>query len=74
VSLGRVQTPTLAIIARARRRSKRSCPSPTGWWTRPFEAEGKRIYEGRFHAGAKPRIATAEEAEAIVRACEGKPA
>ena len=30
------------------------------------------MYEGRFHMGAKPRIATEQEALAIVEACEGK--
>ncbi|HWX44762.1 MAG TPA: DNA topoisomerase, partial [Solirubrobacteraceae bacterium] len=35
---------------------------------------GERVYTGRFHAGAKPRLATEEEALAIVEACEGKQA
>ena len=35
---------------------------------------GERVYTGRFHAGAKPRLATEEEAIAIVEACEGKTA
>ncbi len=29
-------------------------------------------YEGRFHAGANPRLKTAEEARAVVAACEGQ--
>jgi DNA topoisomerase-3 len=37
-----------------------------------FAASGERVYEGRFHEGAKPRIATAEEAEAIVAECRGR--
>src|SRR6185312_1138845 len=37
-----------------------------------FEADGKRVYAGRFHDGAKPRIATEEQAAAIVGACEGR--
>jgi DNA topoisomerase-3 len=73
VSLGRVQTPTLAIIARREEEIKAFVPEPYWLVDAKFEADGKRIYEGRFHEGAKPRIATAEQAEAIVRACEGKP-
>ena len=36
--------------------------------------DGPRRYEGRFHAGANPRIKTAEEAAAIVSACTVRPA
>lgn len=72
VSLGRVQTPTLAIIARREEEIKAFVPEPYWLVDATFEAEGERVYEGRFHEGAKPRIATAEEAEAIVAACQGK--
>ncbi|HEY2570492.1 MAG TPA: DNA topoisomerase 3 [Solirubrobacteraceae bacterium] len=73
VSLGRVQTPTLAIIARREEEIKAFVPEPYWLVDAAFEADGKRNYAGRFHAGAKPRIATADEATAIVAACEGKP-
>jgi DNA topoisomerase III len=73
VSLGRVQTPTLAIIARREEEIKAFVPEPYWLVDAAFEADGKRAYEGRFHAGAKPRIATGDEAAAIVAACEGKP-
>ncbi|HEX4437862.1 MAG TPA: DNA topoisomerase 3 [Solirubrobacteraceae bacterium] len=73
VSLGRVQTPTLAIIARREEEIKAFVPEPYWLVDASFEADGQRNYEGRFHAGAKPRIETAEEAEAIVAACIGKP-
>ena len=73
VSLGRVQTPTLAIIARREEEIKAFVPEPYWLVDASFEADGKRNYEGRFHAGSKPRIETAEEAEAIVAACIGKP-
>jgi DNA topoisomerase-3 len=73
VSLGRVQTPTLAIIARREEEIKAFVPEPYWLVDATFEANDKRIYEGRFHEGSKPRLATAEEAEAIVAACEGKP-
>ena len=36
------------------------------------DGNGARVYEGRFHMGAKPRIATEQEALAIVEACQGK--
>jgi DNA topoisomerase-3 len=72
VSLGRVQTPTLAIIARREEEIKAFVPEPYWLVDATFEADGKRVYEGRFHEGAKPRIATAEQAEAIVADCVGK--
>src|SRR5207302_10841775 len=31
-----------------------------------------RVYEGGFHAGANPRIKAAEEAAAVVAACQGQ--
>jgi len=104
VSLGRVQTPTLAIVARREEEIKAFKPEPYWLVDAKFaagagglsngerdgdggagsgsgderdeqeEREGERIYRGRFHAGAKPRIATEQEALAIVEACEGKTA
>src|ERR1700759_3531254 len=73
VSLGRVQTPTLALIARREEEIRAFTPEPYWLVDAAFEADGGRAYEGRYHAGAKPRIATEQEAEAIVAACEGKP-
>ena len=92
VSLGRVQTPTLAIVARREEEIKAFVPEPywlvdarfdAGVGEAPADAGGQdgdpngadarsRVYEGRFHMGAKPRIATEQEALAIVEACEGK--
>jgi DNA topoisomerase-3 len=72
VSLGRVQTPTLAILARREEEIAAFKPEPYWLVDAVFEAEGKRTYEGRFHAGAQPRIATAEEADAIVAAVRGQ--
>jgi DNA topoisomerase III len=71
VSLGRVQTPTLAIVARREEEIRAFKPEP--YWLvdatfEPTAGEPGRRYEGRFHAGAKPRLQTAEEAEAIVAA------
>jgi DNA topoisomerase-3 len=72
VSLGRVQTPTLAILARREDEIAAFVPEPYWLVDATFEADGKRVYEGRFHAGAQPRLATAAEAEAIVDAVRGQ--
>ena len=71
VSLGRVQTPTLAIIAR--REEEIRAFKPEKYWLvdAAFEADGARRYEGRFHAGAQPRLKSAGEAQAIVDAVRG---
>ena len=86
VSLGRVQTPTLAIVARREEEIKAFKPEP--YWlvdanfaADPLEGErSERTYVGHFHTPAGspgkskgPRIATEEEALAIVAACEGRP-
>jgi DNA topoisomerase-3 len=86
VSLGRVQTPTLAIVARREEEIRAFKPEP--YWlvdatfaAAPLDGEGsERTYVGHFHtpAGAAgkskgPRIATEEEALAVVAACEGRP-
>jgi DNA topoisomerase-3 len=82
VSLGRVQTPTLAIVARREEEIRAFKPEP--YWlvdatfaAGPLEGQpedGERVYAGRFHAGAKPRIVTEEEAVAIVEACREREA
>src|ERR1700710_1265855 len=53
VSLGRVQTPTLAIITR--REEEIRAFKPEAYWLvdAVFEAPGRRVYEGRYHDGAK---------------------
>ena len=74
VSLGRVQTPTLAILARREQEIRDFVPEPYWVVDARFLAlpeEPRRAYDGRFHAGAKPRIATEAEANEIVAACEG---
>jgi len=83
VSLGRVQTPTLAIIARREEEIKAFIPEPywlvdatfvagVGGHPNGEQASGERTYIGRFHAGSKPRISSEAEAAAVVQACEGK--
>ncbi len=77
VSLGRVQTPTLAIIARREEEIRAFVPEPYWLVDATFVPDppaagangDERVYAGRYHAGAKPRIATEEEALAIVQAC-----
>jgi DNA topoisomerase-3 len=76
VSLGRVQTPTLAIVARREEEIRAFKPEP--YWLvdaafEPVEGEQGRRYEGRYHAGAQPRLKTPEEAEAIVAAVRDQP-
>jgi DNA topoisomerase-3 len=75
VSLGRVQTPTLAIIARREEEIRAFVPEP--YWLvdatfEPQDGDAGRAYGGRYHAGANPRLKTAEEAEAIVAAVRGQ--
>jgi DNA topoisomerase-3 len=74
VSLGRVQTPTLAILARREEEIRAFKPEPYWVVDAQFDTveNGPRRYEGRYHAGAKPRIQTAAEANAVVQACEGQ--
>ena len=72
VSLGRVQTPTLAIIARREEEIRAFVPEPYWLVDATFETvDDPRRYTGRFHAGAQPRLKTAAEAEAIVAAVQG---
>ncbi len=85
VSLGRVQTPTLAIIARREEEIKAFVPEP--YWlvdatfeAPPLEGAGSaRSYVGHFQAppGSPgntkgPRLGTEDEAQAVVTACEGQ--
>ena len=75
VSLGRVQTPTLAILARREQEIRDFKPEP--YWVvdalfDPLSGDRGRRYEGRYHAGANPRVKSAEEARAIVDACQGQ--
>src|SRR4051812_43983166 len=68
VSLGRVQTPTLAIIARREEEIRAFKPEPYWLVDAGFAASRERTYEGRFHAGAHPRPATPQEAQASLAA------
>ena len=75
VSLGRVQTPTLAIVARREEEIRAFKPEP--YWLvdaifDPQAGEPGRRYAGRYHAGAQPRLKSAAEAEAVVAAVRGR--
>jgi DNA topoisomerase-3 len=65
VSLGRVQTPTLAILARREEEIKAFVPEPYWLVDARFEVSGDRKYLGRLHQGAQPRLPSAEEAERV---------
>jgi DNA topoisomerase III len=75
VTLGRVQTPTLAIIARREEEIRAFKPEP--YWLvdadfEPTSGDSGRRYSGRYHDGSQPRLKTAQEAEAIVAAVRGR--
>ena len=72
VSLGRVQTPTLAILARREEEIRAFRPEPYWLVDATFAADGARVYEGRYHEKSQPRLATAEVAEEIVAAVRGR--
>jgi DNA topoisomerase-3 len=74
VSLGRVQTPTLAILARREQEIRAFEPEP--YWVvdavfDPVE-DRPRTYEGRYQDGANPRVKTAEHARQVVEAVRGQ--
>ncbi len=73
VSLGRVQTPTLAILARREQEIRDFKPEPYWVVDAVFDPvqERPRVYEGRYHDGANPRVSSADGARAIVEACRG---
>src|SRR3954462_7948030 len=74
VSLGRVQTPTLAILARREVEIREFKPEP--YWLpapvfEPVAGESARRYGGRYYAGSQPRLKTSAEADAVVAAVTG---
>jgi DNA topoisomerase III len=71
VSLGRVQTPTLALVARREEEIRNFKPEPYWLVEARFAASGDRNYLGRYLGGK--RLGTEDEAKAIVEACTGQP-
>ena len=70
VSLGRVQTPTLAMLVKRELEIRGFVPEPYWLVEAVFAADGERVYTGRYLGGK--RIAE-EEAAAIVQVCRGRP-
>jgi DNA topoisomerase III len=71
VSLGRVQTPTLALVARREEEIRAFKPEPYWLVEAAFEAAQERHYSGRYMGGK--RLPAEQEASAIVEACTGQP-
>ncbi len=74
LSLGRVQTPTLALIVN--RDLAIAAFVPQDYWEveAGFEAAGGAQYKGLWHEGSTTRLDAAEPAEAIAAAASGQPA
>ena len=75
VSLGRVQTPTLAILARREVEIRNFVPEPYWVVDARFLAlpeTPRRAYDGRLFVGTQPRLKTEAQAAAVVGACEGQ--
>jgi DNA topoisomerase III len=71
VSLGRVQTPTLALVARREEEIRAFKPEPYWLVEARFVATQSRAYTGRYLGGK--RLPAEAEAAAIVEACTDKP-
>jgi DNA topoisomerase-3 len=71
VSLGRVQTPTLALVARREEEIRAFKPEPYWLVEAKFEATGQRHYSGRYLGGK--RLPAEAEATSIVEAVVGQP-
>ena len=69
VSLGRVQTPTLALVVRRELDIRAFVPEPYWLVEALFAATGERLYSGRYLGGKR---IPEDEASGIVRDCEGK--
>jgi DNA topoisomerase III len=71
VSLGRVQTPTLALVARREVEIRSFKPEPYWLVEGSFAASGERHYLGRYLGGK--RLPNEAEARKVVEACVGRP-
>ena len=71
VSLGRVQTPTLALMARREEEIRAFKPEPYWLVEARFEAPRSRAYTGRYMGGK--RLPAEADATAIVEACTDRP-
>jgi DNA topoisomerase III len=71
VSLGRVQTPTLALVAAREQEIRAFKPEPYWLVEARFAASGERLYSGRYLGGK--RLPAEDQAKAILEACSGQP-
>ena len=71
VSLGRVQTPTLALVARREEEIRAFKPEPYWLVEARFEADEQRRYTGRYLGGK--RLPEAQAADKVVEACKDQP-
>jgi DNA topoisomerase-3 len=69
VSLGRVQTPTLALVVRRELDIRSFVPEPYWLVEARFAATGERLYSGRYLGGKR---IPEDEANGVVRDCEGE--
>src|SRR3954462_10272211 len=70
VSLGRVQTPTLALVARREEEIRAFKPEPYWLLAAALQGRGPRGYRGRYQGG---KGIAEDDAAKIVREVEGKP-
>ena len=70
VSLGRVQTPTLALVARREEEIRAFVPEPYWLVEAQFAAAGERVYMGRYLGGKRIKE---DEAAKIVEECRERP-
>ncbi|MEJ7750526.1 MAG: DNA topoisomerase 3 [Thermoleophilaceae bacterium] len=70
VSLGRVQTPTLALIARREEEIRAFVPEPYWLVAADFAASGERLYSGRYMGGKRIKE---DEAATIVQEAREQP-
>ena len=73
LSLGRVQTPTLALIVARDRAIADFVPEDYWEVQASFATEDGAQYTGLWHEGSRTRLQGAEPAEAIATAARGKP-
>ena len=71
VSLGRVQTPTLALVARREEEIRNFVPEPYWLVEAKFEATGERRYAGRYLGGK--RLPSEDEARRSSRRSPARP-
>lgn len=73
LSVGRVQTPTLALLVRREEAIERFAPE--GYWEvhAGFEASGERQYQGQYFSEEGNRLKRADEAEAVRSRVQGQP-